>query len=118
MLVCRMIFRKDIGKLLLKLTYLGEEELPTIEQEIETFTALNGYNPDALQVVDLLESDPLYHLAQRAKDIKWRNGELEFIDPQEPEEPEIVEEISLLEQVYAELLYQTALLELQMLGGM
>lgn len=37
-----------------------------------------------------------------------------FINPP-PEEPD--EQVSLSERIYAEILYQTALLELQMLGG-
>lgn len=38
-----------------------------------------------------------------------------FVDPPQ-EEPD--EQLSLSERIYAEILYQTALLELQMLGGM
>lgn len=111
--ICRLIFRKDIGKMLVKSFYSGDE-IPSIEQELETFSILNGYNVDALQIIDLQEDDERYHLAEIAQDIKWRNGELEFIQPQPPkfEEP-----ITLSEQMYAELLYQTALLELHLVGG-
>ena len=44
-----------------------------------------------------------------------RQGDGTFINPP-PEEPD--EQLSLSERIYAEILYQTALLELQMLGGM
>lgn len=83
MKVCRLIFRKDIGKLLLKVMYENKSELPTIEDELNTFAILNGYNSDALTIIDMDETHNEFQNAVTATNITLEEGNLvyQIIEP-------------------------------------
>lgn len=88
MSICRLIFRKDIGQLLLRVVYNDENIIPTLEQEKNTFAVLNGYNEDALVVIDIPETDVEFHNAAYAESIKLENGNLVYtLPPETPPEP-------------------------------
>ncbi len=108
MRLCRLIFRKTTGGLLVRIVY-DDNQTPPIEQEINDFAILNGYNVDALTIIDLPESDSEFNNAVNATKVKLQNGQLiyEFIElPFEPAEPnpimQINDKIDLLIQMYLE----------------
>ncbi len=107
MKLCRLIFRKITGDLLLRIIYSDSANVPSLSQELEDFAILNGYNVDALIVVDKLESDVEFENMVNAKTIKYDNGNLIYTFPDIPEpvklKPDpVLERLDLLIQMQLE----------------
>lgn len=85
MRLCRLIFRRSTGTMLMRAIYEGKN-VPTLACEISDFAVLNGYNESALEVIDLLEADPGFESATTAETIRLENGSLIYtFAPEEPE---------------------------------
>ena len=98
MWVCRLIFRKATGDLLVRASY-NADNIPSLEDELRDFAVLNGYNIDALTIIDLPESDERFQDIVEAIDIKLENGELVYSLPQEtelelPQEPDLILQVN------------------------
>ena len=103
---CRVIFRKTTGDMLLRIIYSDSANVPSLSQELEDFAILNGYNVDALIVVDKFETDAEFENMVKAETIKYDNGNLIYTFPDIPEpEPEsdpVLERLDLLIQMQLE----------------
>jgi hypothetical protein len=83
--VCRLIFRKTTGSLLVRVVY-NSSNIPTIEEEINDFAILNGYNLEALTCIDIDETDERFQQAVDALSITLgNNDELVFETGQVPD---------------------------------
>ena len=98
MKICRLIFRKSTKTLLVKIMYGNEQQIPEVEQEVNDFAVLNGYNESALEVVDILETDPEFEKVVTAKTIRLENGSLVYtfapIEPEPQPEPSPVAQLN------------------------
>ncbi len=94
MKLCRLIFRKDIGNMLLRVVYSDNINIPTVEQEIATFSVLNGYNTEALMIFDIEETDLEFVNTIKADAIRLVDGEFEYIfSPIVPEPPQEIDPV-------------------------
>ena len=104
--VCRVIFRKTTGDMLLRIIYHDNTNIPDLEQELADFAVLNGYNVEALIVVDKLETDAEFENMVKAETIKYDNGNLIYTFPDIPEpireSNPVLERLDLLIQMQLE----------------
>ena len=104
--VCRVIFRKTTGDMLLRIIYHDNTNIPDLEQELEDFAVLNGYNVDALIAVDKLDTDAEFENMVKAETIKYDNGNLIYTFPDIPEPTResdpVIERLDLLIQMQLE----------------
>jgi len=99
MKVCRLIFRKTTGNLLVRTVY-DSQNISTIEEEINDFAVLNGYNPEALTCIDIEETDTeRFQQATGASSITLSNGELVFETAQTPDVPDIAPDESFILEI-------------------
>jgi len=107
-MLCRLIFRKSNGEFLLKTIYTGIAPIPTPEQEIEDFAILNGYNVNALTVLDLTETHEHFKEIVGASNIRLNGEELLYDNieesPTKPINPvgQVNEKLDLLIQMQLE----------------
>ena len=119
MYVGRLFFRKDTGNFLHFYEMEGGIVIPSIEQDLTSIKSLDGYNINAIEVVELNQTD--YEIREKCRvaksNIRLEDGELIFTFSQEQQEQieEFQRQISLEERI-AELEMITADLLAEKLG--